>query len=90
MVKWIFKKFVRAVSLSVVYNFFLYTGKIQDKKVTRASVVEYLPKTPSETKNSNFSCQCLYVLHSKGKVTWWQQHWKLTAWKNVNCKPKKT
>lgn len=41
---------MREASSSVLYNFFLYTSKVKDKNVTRSSVFEQLPKTPSETK----------------------------------------
>ena len=49
--KWGFKNFVRAVSSGMMYEFFLYTDKVKDLKITGAYVVERLLETLPEKKN---------------------------------------
>ena len=50
-VKWGFKNFVRAGSSGITYDFFLYTGKVKDTKVTGSYVVERLLETLPRMKN---------------------------------------
>lgn len=50
-VKWGFKNFVRAGSSGIMYDFFLYTGKVKDTKVTGTYVVETLLETLPRMRN---------------------------------------
>jgi len=50
-VKWGFKNFVRAGSSGIMYDFFLYTGKVKNNKVTGPYVVIRLLETLPTMKN---------------------------------------
>ena len=49
--KWVFKNFVRGGSSGIMYDFFLYSGKMKNEKVTGPYVVVKLLETSTKMKN---------------------------------------
>ena len=49
--KWVFKNFVRGGSSGIMYYFFLYSGKMENEKVTGPYVVVNLLETSTKMKN---------------------------------------
>ena len=79
-----------------MYNFFLYTGKSKDWKVTGGYDVEGLLETLPGKKISRSSLiigflQYFYLLYSRRMVTTWQQQpWEMTRQNSFYCQLKKS